>query len=59
MKHGVAQQTDEVEKAGPEFVPLTSAQREELDRRLDELDRDGPVGIPWQEVLGQIRSRAR
>jgi putative addiction module component (TIGR02574 family) len=45
--------------ATPEAVPLTNAQREELDRRLDELDRDGPVGIPWQEVLGRIRSRAR
>jgi putative addiction module component (TIGR02574 family) len=43
--------------ATPEAVPLTSAQREELDRRLDELDRDGPVGIPWLEVLDQIHSR--
>jgi putative addiction module component (TIGR02574 family) len=43
----------------PEAIPLTSAQREELDRRLDELDRDGPVGIPWEEVLGRIRSRAQ
>ena len=43
--------------ATPEAVPLTNAQREELDRRLDELDRDGPVGIPWQEVLRRIRSR--
>jgi putative addiction module component (TIGR02574 family) len=43
----------------PEAVPLTNAQREELDRRLDELERDGPVGIPWQEVLGRLRSRAR
>lgn len=42
--------------ATPEAVPLTSAQREELDRRLDELDRDGPVGIPWLEVLDRIRS---
>jgi len=43
--------------ATPEAVPLTNAQREELDRRLDELDRDGPVGIPWEEVLRRIRSR--
>lgn len=41
----------------PEAIPLTSAQREELDRRLDELDRDGPAGIPWEEVLHRIRSR--
>ena len=43
--------------ATPEAVPLTNAQREELDRRLDELDRDGPVGIPWEEVLRRIRTR--
>ncbi len=43
--------------ATPEAIPLTNAQREELDRRLDELDRDGPAGIPWEEVLRRIRSR--
>ena len=41
--------------ATPEAVPLTSAQREELDRRLDELDREGPTGIPWEEGLRRIR----
>ena len=44
--------------ATPEAIPLTNAQREELDRRLDDLDRNGPSGIPWEEVLRQIRSRA-
>ena len=43
--------------AAPEAIPLTNAQREELDRRLDELDREGPIGIPWEEVLQRIRSR--
>ena len=43
--------------AKPEALPLTGAQREELDRRLDDLDREGPVGIPWEEVLGRIRQR--
>jgi putative addiction module component (TIGR02574 family) len=42
----------------PEAVPITDAQREELGRRLDELDREGPVGIPWDEVLYRIRNRA-
>ena len=42
----------------PEAVPLTTAQREELDRRLDELDREGPTGIPWDDVMKRIRSRA-
>ncbi len=40
-------------------VPLTNAQREELDRRLDDLERSGPEGIPWDQVLQQIRSRSR
>ena len=43
--------------ATPEVIPLTNTQREELDRRLDELDREGPTGIPWKEVLHRIRSR--
>ncbi|MBI4461189.1 MAG: addiction module protein [Acidobacteria bacterium] len=45
--------------ATPEAIPLTNAQREELDRRLDELDREGPTGIPWDDVLRRIRERAR
>jgi putative addiction module component (TIGR02574 family) len=43
----------------PGSVPLTDAQRQELDRRLDDLERSGPVGIPWEEVWKQIRSRSR
>ncbi len=43
----------------PQAIPLTDAQREELDRRLDDLDRQGPVGIPWEEVLSRIQSRSR
>jgi putative addiction module component (TIGR02574 family) len=43
----------------PERVPLTDAQRQELDRRLDDLECSGPVGIPWEEVLEQIRSRSK
>lgn len=41
----------------PAAVPLTKPQREELDRRLDELDREGPVGIPWEEVQRRIGGR--
>ena len=37
-------------------VPLTAAQREELDRRLDDLEREGPRGIPWDEVLGRLEA---
>ena len=43
----------------PGAIPLTEAQREELDRRLNELDHEGPVGIPWDEVLGRIRGRSK
>ena len=45
--------------ATPEAIPLTEAQRAELDRRLDDLDREGPVGIPWEEVLDRIRRQTR
>jgi putative addiction module component (TIGR02574 family) len=37
-------------------IPLTPAQREELDRRLDDLDREGPTGVPWDEAIHRIRS---
>ena len=43
--------------SSPSAVPLTKPQRDELDRRLDELDREGPVGIPWEEVYRRISSR--
>ncbi|GMU72876.1 MAG: addiction module protein [Burkholderiales bacterium] len=44
--------------ATPESVPVTAAQRRELERRLDDLDRDGPAGIPWDDVLRKIRRRS-
>lgn len=43
----------------PEAFPLTDSQREELDRRLDELERDGPTGLTWDEVVAQARDRSR
>ena len=43
--------------SSPDAVPLTTPQREELDGRLDELDREGPGGIPWEEVQRRISSR--
>ena len=45
--------------ATPEAIPLTEAQRDELDRRLNDLEVDGPVGIPWEDVLSRIRNRSR
>jgi putative addiction module component (TIGR02574 family) len=35
-------------------VPLTDSQRAELDRRIDELEEKGPVGIPWEQVVEGI-----
>lgn len=43
----------------PEDVPVTDAQRAELDRRLDDLEGDRDLGIPWDHVLRQIRDRPR
>jgi putative addiction module component (TIGR02574 family) len=45
--------------ATPETIPLSAAQLAELDQRLDDLEREGPVGIPWDEVLDRIRSRGQ
>ncbi len=41
----------------PANIPFTNAQREELDRRIDDLTEDQTKGIPWEEVLDQIRRR--
>jgi putative addiction module component (TIGR02574 family) len=43
----------------PERLALTDAQRQELDRRLDHIERDGPNGIPWDQVLDRLRSRTQ
>ena len=37
--------------SGHEEVRLTEAQRAELDRRLDEMERGEVGGIPWEEVV--------
>jgi putative addiction module component (TIGR02574 family) len=41
----------------PEALPLTEEQKRELDRRLDELEREGPTGLTWDEAVEQIRSK--
>jgi len=35
-------------------IPLTSEQEAELDRRLDDLEADGPVGITPEELRAKI-----
>ena len=49
------------ESIGPEErerLPLTAEQQEELDRRLDALEREGPVGISSDELFDRIRKRS-
>jgi len=43
----------------PQALPLSDAHRAELDNRLDDLEREGAVGIRWDEVVSQIRARSR
>lgn len=43
----------------PGVLPLTPAHRQELDRRLDDLEEEGPIGIAWDDLVEQIRARSR
>ena len=43
----------------PHVLPLSEAHRQELDRRLDDLGAEGPIGIAWDELVEQIRARSR
>lgn len=38
----------------PEDFALTTEQQAELDRRLELLDRDGPVGNSWETVRDKM-----
>jgi putative addiction module component (TIGR02574 family) len=41
--------------AVPEALPLTEWQKEELDRRLDELEKNPDAGSTLEEVFARIR----
>jgi putative addiction module component (TIGR02574 family) len=41
----------------PKALPLSAAQKDELDRRLDELETEGPIGFTWDEVVARARAR--
>lgn len=45
--------------AGIESGPQTTAQTAELDRRLDELDREGPGGVSWDDAIRDIREQGQ
>jgi putative addiction module component (TIGR02574 family) len=38
-------------------IPLSDAPASELDRRINEMDQDSKLGIPWETVLANIRAR--
>lgn len=40
--------------AEPEELPLTGEERQELDRRLADLERNPGVGRPWAEVKARL-----
>jgi putative addiction module component (TIGR02574 family) len=48
---------DSVEEA--ELPPLTPEQMEEIDRRVDEHERDPSRAIPWEEVREWLWSRRK
>jgi putative addiction module component (TIGR02574 family) len=41
--------------AQDDSLSLTDTLRVELDRRLDDLEREGPIGASWDEMLDRIR----
>lgn len=43
----------------PEDLPLSPELRAELDRRLDRLDREGPTGVPWDQVRARMTTGKR
>jgi len=43
----------------PDALPLSDAQKAELDRRLDEIEAQSPTGLTWDQVAAHARSRPR
>lgn len=41
--------------ANPESLPLTDAQRQELDHRLEMYAQNPDEGIPWDELKEKVR----
>ena len=40
-------------------LPLSDELKAELDRRLERLDREGPVGRSWEDVHADLAKRAK
>ncbi|HEY0808567.1 MAG TPA: addiction module protein [Longimicrobiales bacterium] len=45
--------------AGLDVLPLSDEQREELERRLAELEANPNEGSPWPEVRDRLKSQLR
>ena len=45
--------------SNPEAIPLTSAQRSELDRRKREHRADPSAATPWSEVRDRLQKRKK
>ena len=64
-KLGVEERLDLIEEiwnsltSDPGQIPVPEAHNAELDRRLDQIEAGDDAGIPWEEVLNQIRNRLR
>lgn len=50
---------DSIAVETPDAVPLTDAQRAELDRRLVEHGRDPDSAVPWDDVRSSLRGRPK
>ena len=42
----------------PDDLDLGLELRAELDRRLDRIDREGPVGTPWEQLRAKMTPSA-
>ena len=43
----------------PQSLPLSEEQMRDLDQRLDDLEREGPTGLSWDQAVDEIRSKSR
>jgi putative addiction module component (TIGR02574 family) len=43
----------------PQSLPLSEEQMRDLDQRLDDLEREGPTGLSWEQAVDEIRSKSK
>jgi putative addiction module component (TIGR02574 family) len=47
----------ETVSSDPGALPVTDAQKQELDRRLDDLDRNPEAGRTWEEFRSELERK--